>query len=136
MSSGYVSTHQRNMIVARSRRSVHCFESGPALPFGYCATYSESNSLSIAKCPYFEWSKYNVTTPGYISLPVLLTELNNYMCGPLNRKGSVSVQIILVPQSIPMDQPTNVPTVLMLGTTYYLSSLLSLSQPHFFFLSF
>ena len=70
-------------------KEVHCFESGPALPFGYCATYSESNSLSIAKCPYYEWSKYNVTTPGYISLPVLLTELNNYMCGPLNRKGLV-----------------------------------------------
>ena len=62
-------------------KEVHCFESRPALPFGYCATYSESNSLSIAKCPYYEWSKYNVTTPGYISLPVLLGILQNLDSG-------------------------------------------------------
>ena len=71
-------------------KEIHCFKSGPALPFGYCATYSENNStksLSIAKCPYFEWSNYNETTPDYITLPVSLNELNDYMCGPLNRKG-------------------------------------------------
>ena len=65
-------------------------ESGPLLPFGYCATYSENNStksLSIANCPYLQHKYYNVTTPDYITLPVSLNELNDYMCGPLNRKG-------------------------------------------------
>ena len=69
---------------------INCQESGPLLPFGYCATYSENNStksLSIANCPYLQHKYYNMTTPDYISLPVSLNELNDYMCGPLNRKG-------------------------------------------------
>ena len=69
---------------------ISCHESGPQLPFGYCATYSENNStksLSIANCPYLQHKYYNVTTPDYITLPVSLNELNDYMCGPLNRKG-------------------------------------------------
>ena len=73
-------------------KEVHCFENGPALPYGYCATYSESNlteSLSIAKCPYLQSNIYNMTTPENLPLPVSLTELNDYMCGPLNRKGLV-----------------------------------------------
>ena len=67
-----------------------CHESGPTLPFGYCATYSENDttkSLSISKCPYLQWNNYNVTTPWFVSLPVSLTELNDYMCGPQNKKG-------------------------------------------------
>ena len=69
---------------------INCDISGPLLPFGYCATYSENNStksLSIANCPYLQHKYYNVTTPDYITLPVSLNELNDYMCGPLNRKG-------------------------------------------------
>ena len=69
---------------------INCAKSGPLLPFGYCATYSESNStksLSIANCPNLRHKYYNVTTPDYITLPVSLNELNDYMCGPLNRKG-------------------------------------------------
>ena len=70
---------------------ITCLENGPALPFGRCATYNENNStktLSFAKCPYLQPNNYNVTA-GHISLPVILTELNDYMCGPLNRKGLV-----------------------------------------------
>ena len=70
---------------------ITCLENGPAMPFGCCATYNENNStktLSFAKCPYLQPNNYNVTA-GYISLPVILTELNDYMCGPLNRKGLV-----------------------------------------------
>ena len=70
---------------------ITCLESGPALPFGHCATYSEDNStksLSIARCPYLQPNNYNLTA-WHISLPVILTELNDYMCGPLNRKGLV-----------------------------------------------
>ena len=73
-------------------RHIYCLESGPALPFGHCATYSENGttkSLSTSKCPYQQWNNYNVTTPWFVSLPVSLTELNDYMCGPLNRKDLV-----------------------------------------------
>ena len=106
MSSGYVSTHQMNMIVARSRRCtalkvdlhyllatvlhkvkvIHCQLLSVHIMNGVSKYNVTIHCQLLYKCPYYEWSKYNVTTPGYISLPVLLTELNNYMCGPLNRK--------------------------------------------------
>ena len=69
---------------------VSCSQSGPSLALGYCATYSEDTGLlSIFKCPYFQFNGYNVTNPGLIQLPRNLTELNDYMCGPLSRKGLV-----------------------------------------------
>ena len=64
-----------------------CTENGPSLKYGYCATYDGAN-LSIGHCDaYFEPSSYNVSHPMYILLPIDLTELNNSVCGPLNRKG-------------------------------------------------
>ena len=70
---------------------IECFESGPALPFGYCASYDEDTRILslLPSCGYFEYGVYNVTTPGYIQLPNVLTELNDYMCSPLHRKGLV-----------------------------------------------
>ena len=67
-----------------------CSKDGPMLAFGCCATYSEDTRLlSVTKCLTFQSTGYNVTTPGYILLPRNLTQLNDYMCGPLNRKGLV-----------------------------------------------
>ena len=69
---------------------ITCSQFGPSLISGFCATYSEDTGLlSLASCPYFQSTGYNVTTPGYILLPRNLTQLNDYMCGPLNRKGLV-----------------------------------------------
>ena len=70
---------------------IKCFESGPALSFGYCATYDENTRILslLPSCGYFQYGVYNVTTPGYIQLPTVLTELNDYMCSPLHRKGIV-----------------------------------------------
>ena len=77
--------------------AIKCLENGPALPYGYCATYSEDNytqSLTIVKCFYFQSTivHYNITTyqnDKFILLPVSVSELNDYMCGPLYRKGTV-----------------------------------------------
>ena len=68
---------------------IKCLESGPSMISGYCATYNnDTRVLSISSwCGYFQYGVYNVTAPGYIQLPTILTELNNYMCGPLHRKG-------------------------------------------------
>ena len=71
---------------------ITCSQGEPSLAFGYCATYSEdtrNSVLSVTLCPYFQSTGYNMTTPGYIQLPRNLTQLNDYMCGPLNRKGLV-----------------------------------------------
>ena len=66
---------------------VKCTDQDVQLTYGYCATYDEVNNSYITKCPYFELSGHNVTEPGYIRLPDNTSELNDYMCGPMNRKG-------------------------------------------------
>ena len=67
---------------------ITCSKSIPLLNPGFCATYDEdARLLHIAKCPYYPLNDYNVTAPGYIQLPANLTQLNEYMCGPMNRKG-------------------------------------------------
>ena len=40
-------------------------------------------------CPYFQPKGYNYSRQGIITLPRNLNQLNDYMCGPLNRKGLV-----------------------------------------------
>ena len=67
-----------------------CSRSGPILPYGYCVTYNEGTKLmSMSSCQYFEPEGYNVTSSKHILLPRNLSQLNDYMCGPLNRKGLV-----------------------------------------------
>lgn len=88
-------TKAYNCIQIRSilpNQAMECLESGPALSFGYCATYNEDTKIlsMLPQCGYFQYGVYNETTiPGYIQLPTVLTDLNDYMCGPLHRKGLV-----------------------------------------------
>ena len=67
-----------------------CQENGPLLRFGHCVTYDEGK-LTIAWCRhYFQPSCYDdVAIPGYIPLPIVIAELNDSMCHPMNRKGVV-----------------------------------------------
>ena len=68
-----------------------CDNGRPLLLEGYCVTYDEKITLlSIYDCPYFQLEKYNTTINNVqIELPQNLSQLNDYMCGPLNRKGLV-----------------------------------------------
>ena len=71
---------------------VICSENGPIIPLGCCATYDEDTQLvSFTLCPNFLALKsYHVAAkPGHILLPRSVSQLNTYMCGPLNRKGLV-----------------------------------------------
>ena len=64
------------------------------LRVGYCSTYDEDTGIvSFAPCPYFQTdnfivhgSKFNIW---YIQLPNNISELNDYMCGRMKRKGKV-----------------------------------------------
>ena len=71
---------------------VTCTEHGPTIGIGICATYDENTRiLSFSRC-YNQAgvSDYNMSTISWnIQLPTVLSELNDYMCGPLNRKGLV-----------------------------------------------
>ena len=96
------STVLNNTIDCCKFYAIECLESGPAVWYGYCATYSEDNntqSLSIAKCSHLQSTstQYNTTyehDKKFILLPISLSELNDYMCGPLNRKGRVCRQCV------------------------------------------
>ena len=76
---------------------LHCNQSRPLPDRGYCVTYNEkAKILSIFNCPYFQSDRYNLIIYNenikqifMIPLPRNLSQLNAYMCGPLNRKGLV-----------------------------------------------
>ena len=53
-------------------------------------TYDESKhvvSVTTSKRYFQSYGGYNTTKSGYILLPKNISRLNEYMCGPLNRKG-------------------------------------------------
>ena len=70
---------------------LRCTKSGPQLKREYCVTYNENTKvISVFNCPYFQRNCYNMTQSGWRTiLPKNLSQLNNYMCGRLNRKGLV-----------------------------------------------
>ena len=69
--------------------AVYCTDYGTQLQFGYCMTYEEDNGTFLAQCPYFAFLVFNITKSEYIQLPDHISQLNNSMCDPLNRKGRV-----------------------------------------------
>ena len=74
---------------------VKCTERGAVLKFGYCMTYEDGEGYFVGLCNYFKLNSYNKSDKaGYISLPSNASELNDYMCGPLNRKGIVCSECV------------------------------------------
>ena len=73
-------------------------EGGVLLKYGYCMTHSEGEigrGTFVGKCQYFEIKGYSVCKrPGFITLPDNISELNEYMCGLMNRKGLVCGECI------------------------------------------
>ena len=82
--------------VCSDKGSAHlkCTEQGALLRFGSCMTYEEGKGTSVTRCQYFMLHERNITEQRYIKLPDNLTELNNYMCTPMNRKGLVCSECI------------------------------------------
>ena len=69
-----------DMKVNELDKSVH-------LSIGTLMTYSEGQGVFLSECPYYQLEGHNVSEPGYIKLPDNISQLNDYMCGPMNRKG-------------------------------------------------
>ena len=70
---------------------VKCTERGIRLRVGHCMTYEElEGTIYIVRCNYFD-GNFSMTDNGrYIELPIMnASELNDYMCEPMNRKGRV-----------------------------------------------
>jgi hypothetical protein len=58
-------------------------------------TYEEeTNTVSLSFCSYFDLNGHNISEPGFITLPSNASEPNDYMCGPMNRKGLVCGECI------------------------------------------
>ena len=75
--------------------SVMCANDRAFLSYNYCLMYNEEkNILSVSFCPYFALNGHNTSIPGLISLPENISELNDYMCGPMNRHGIVCSECI------------------------------------------
>ena len=69
---------------------IGCWQGELTIIEGDCATYNdEKEVLSAAKCPFYHQKvySYNYTVSGSILLPENLSQINDYMCSPLKRKG-------------------------------------------------
>ena len=76
------------------RYGVLCNENGVFLKLSYCLTNNDStNTMTIARCLYFDiqLQEYDVIqlnvvceTTIAIKIPDNISELNDFMCGPLN----------------------------------------------------
>ena len=76
---------------------IRCSNDNVILVYGNCMTYSEDKrSTYVAECPYFQVDGHKVSSlkPGYIELPLKISKLNEYMCGPVNRKGLLCTKCI------------------------------------------
>ena len=74
---------------------VMCANNRGLLGFNFCMTYKEeTNTVSASFCTYFQLSGHNISEPGFINLPDNISELNDYMCGSMNRKGIVCSECI------------------------------------------
>jgi len=73
---------------ARGGHEFKCHSNSISLQFGYCMTYNNLNGLSeFGKCPYI--THYITDKFHFIQLPDNVSKLNEFMCGPLNREGTL-----------------------------------------------
>ena len=94
----YVSHNSGMCKCASETTLIKCTDEGALLRIGYCTTYTEGEGVSMAECPYSKMERHAYTTalndPLYIVLPNNISELNEYMCGPMNRKGLVCSECV------------------------------------------
>ena len=85
-----------NQCVCSSEGSFHikCTEQRALLRLGSCMTYEQGRGTTVARCQYFMLRGHNATGLRYIELPENVTDLNEYMCGPMNRRGLVCSECI------------------------------------------
>ena len=77
------------------RYKVRCNDKKTSILYNHCMTYDkESGTTLLSYCLYFKLQGHNTSKPGKILLPENISELNDYMCGPMNRKGVLCGQCI------------------------------------------
>ena len=71
---------------------IKCTKKEALLKLGYCMTYEEGSGFSVGLCDNVEVDSLKTTKDNYIRLPSNVSDLNDYMCGPMNRKGPMCSQ--------------------------------------------
>ena len=76
---------------------VICSDNEAYLKTGYCATFDDHTGIFfLVLCPYFQSGGFNMTNFDqhlwYIQLPQNASDLNDYLCGAMNRRGRVCSQ--------------------------------------------
>ena len=109
---------------------VKCTEKDALLKLGYCMTYEEeSGFLQVGHCDNVNVSGLNMTQDNFIRLPSNISDLNDYMCSSMNRKGPLCSQCIDGFGFAVFLLSTSAPTALVCGMEYlftYSSSLFQL----------
>lgn len=70
------------------------FRDRASLTFGFCMTYEEGEGTFFGLCISFLAHGRNVSNRAFLNLPGNLTDLNDYMCGPMNRQGIICSKCI------------------------------------------
>ena len=78
----------------RLEMDILCNEDSILLEVGNCMTYERNIGTFFARCYYFQLPNGNITADGYFQIPNNVSELNDYMCGHMNRKGVVCSECI------------------------------------------
>ena len=86
-SPGFVYSTTLNNCECNPDINVKCDEDDAVLSFATCMTYDEDEGTFIGVCISFRVHGRNVSDRVYIELPENVTELNEYMCGVMNRRG-------------------------------------------------
>ena len=76
---------------------IKCTSETALLGFGYCITYEEEDEATfVSQCPFFQMQGHKVhdSESGFIELPKNISELNVYMCRPMNRRGFLCSECI------------------------------------------
>ena len=70
---------------------VKCGSDFPLLHLGFCKTYNHTaGTTEYGPCPYIaHYTILNSSSNSYIQLPSNVSMLNEFMCGPLNREGTL-----------------------------------------------
>ena len=86
---GFVYDLTRDECECNQDSRVRCNENGAQLSFATCMTYEEDEGTFIAVCLPFRVHDRNVSDRSFIELPGNVTELNDYMCATMKRRGIV-----------------------------------------------
>ena len=70
---------------------VRCTKKEAIIKLGYCMTYEEGSGFYVNPCDNIV-SSIKTAKDNYIRLPNNVSDLNDYMCGPMNRQGLMCSQ--------------------------------------------